>query len=151
MTHNEIAELQKQRREDHIDIRLAIRLFGFEWWKSSSTGNRALFGAKRPDWVLERATGTEGCCGDGWSSSVPLWSTDPTAWLDIIPALAKMGLSVTLDMIPHDGYASYLCQIRRDDPYKGDDETLGEGGGRSWAAAVTEAALKVTEEIEIPF
>lgn len=56
-----------------LDAKLAEAL-GWEWWRSSETGRRALYRpGQQPSWMLERADGSEEICRDvvGTAGMVP--------------------------------------------------------------------------------
>lgn len=70
-----------------LDAVVAERRMGAAWWRSSATGNRALFLEKPPEWFTERADGTERRVGD-WMTygGFPAYSTDIAAALLLVSA-----------------------------------------------------------------
>jgi hypothetical protein len=76
----------KKERPSDLDIAIAEKVMGWEWWKSSATGRRGIFAPNAiprftDEWFTVRADGTEELCMD-WGYSLPAYSTEiAAAWL----------------------------------------------------------------------
>lgn len=123
-----------------LDIDIAVELFGAEWWRSASSGNRGLFlPGTVPSWFHERADGQEGLCAFA-AINCPYYSTNRTAWLDVVKKLEEMGLVLSLiSAVDNLSDRVYHCCIARD---TSEDSEISETfSGKSFAHAVSIAAL----------
>jgi hypothetical protein len=78
-----------------LDARLAEAM-GWEWWRSSVTGRRALYApGKQPSWMNARADGSEPVCydvaDDGGMVPRSLFSTDVSAAIAAAEEMRKAG------------------------------------------------------------
>lgn len=82
-----------------LDLLVAEHVMGYVWRRSSATGRRCIYALGcEPEWMRERATGTEPLVGD-WNNGrefVPAFSSDDAlAWtvIDALPPRAFLRLS----------------------------------------------------------
>jgi hypothetical protein len=118
-----------------LNVRVAVAL-GWEWWKSSVTGRRCLYPPERhPEWMTERADGTEPLVSD-WnvgSGFVPPYGADtPEGWAVTGPLVAKYELHLEPDLCA-EHKSEWLC-------YRHDDigGSVNEASGPNPCAAVAE-------------
>lgn len=74
-------EMSPRRR----DALVAEYIMGAMWWRSSTTGRRALFIEQPPEWFTEKADGTEPLVGD-WNTygGFPAYTTDIAAAWEVV-------------------------------------------------------------------
>lgn len=59
-----------------LDALIAEKVMGYQWWRSSSSGNRSLFAkGKQPEWFKKLADGTEPLVTDWKMVRLPAFST----------------------------------------------------------------------------
>ncbi len=86
------------------DAVVAEKVMGALWWRSSSTGRRALFMEKPPEWFTERADGTEDRVGDwnhygGFASYTTSWD----AMREVVEKMSGDGFAWSIyDYVPGD-------------------------------------------------
>jgi len=79
-----------------LDAAIAVRLFSFDWWRSTVTKRRALFAeGKQPEWFKYRATGGETLCVD-WDVSVPRFSESLEAAMQVVEKMRALGWQAIL-------------------------------------------------------
>jgi hypothetical protein len=97
----------KKERPPDLDVAIAEKVMGWEWWKSSATGRRGIFAPNAiprftDEWFTVRADGTEELCMD-WGYSLPAYSTDIAAAFTVVDKL-QGGLRFELRRRPDGGY-----------------------------------------------
>jgi hypothetical protein len=77
-----------------LNAAVAEHVMGFQWWRSSETGKRALFHPHRkPEWFDVRATATENLATQ-WDCRILSYSIDPAAAWRVLEKMRAADLGV---------------------------------------------------------
>lgn len=89
-------QVDEQLRGRELDIAIAERVMGYDWWRSKVSGKRCLFpeGRQYP-WFIYRATGDEQLTAD-YDHQVPPYSTSIEAAMEVVEKLRTEHWCVTL-------------------------------------------------------
>lgn len=80
-----------------LDVLVLEKVLGYQWWRSSSSGNRCLFPpGKKPGWFNELADGTEPLVSDWKMMRIPACSTDIAAAWEVVERLREYGWVIGL-------------------------------------------------------
>jgi hypothetical protein len=149
-----------------LDVLVAERVMGWQWWKSRETGRRALFRPESiPEWFTARAEGTEELCRDtvanGGAVALPALSAYAgPAWRVVEILRERLRHHVIVNDFPPRGTFEVHAQDQADHeagaPWWGYQVILERGPDRRavWASgdtlplAICRAALLTTLEPE---
>ena len=102
---------------------IAEKIFGFEWRRSSKTGNRGLFPPDRvPSWFYERADGTENVCFDH-PSHVPFYTENLTLAHSVLEEIRKLILKTNY-CFRYERFAQFLKAALLSSGHTGFSQTL---------------------------